>query len=137
MTKALLDTVPEKLKVLRIHDSGDFFNKAYFRAWIRVAKSRPNTVFYAYTKSLPYWVDLMGEIPPNLRLTASRGGRWDYLIGAHNLPEAVVVESEEQAAELGLEVDTDDSHAYYNRGSFALVIHGTQPKGRESLNIIN
>ena len=137
MAKALLSSVSERLKVLRIHDSGDFFNKTYFRAWIRVARERPDTVFYAYTKSLPYWVDLLDEIPSNLRLTASRGGRWDYLIGAFNLPEAVVVESEEHAESLGLEVDYDDSHAYHNKGDFALVVHGSQPKGRTPLNIIN
>ena len=41
-----------KLKLFRIHESGDFFNQPYFDAWVEVAKALPNTTFYAYTKSL-------------------------------------------------------------------------------------
>ena len=44
-----------------------------------------------------------------------------------NLKYAKVVFSEEEAAELGLEIDHDDSHAYGGDKSFALLIHGTQP----------
>jgi len=40
-----------------------------------------------------------------------------------------VVFSEEEAAKLGLEIDHDDSHAYKGDKSFALLLHGTQPKG--------
>ena len=53
----------------------------------------------------------MANIPNNLVLTASRGGSQDELIEKHNLREAVVVYSEEAAAEKGLEIDSDDSHA--------------------------
>ena len=48
------------------------------------------------------------------------------------LREAVVVFSEEEAQELGLEIDTDDTHAASYGGDFALLIHGTQPKGTEA-----
>ena len=72
--------------------------------------------------------------PNNLRLTASRGGRHDAWIDEYDLPEARVVYSEAEAEAKGLEIDSDDSHAMLQDGetSFALLIHGTQPKGSEA-----
>ena len=74
-------------------------------------------------------------MPNNLVLTASRGGRADHLISQHGLREAVVVFSEKEAADKGLEIDSDDSHAArpeLRDQSFALLIHGVQPKGSEA-----
>ena len=52
------------------------------------------------------------------------------MITTYNLKEAIVVYSEQEAYDLGLEIDHDDTHAIKNDGkSFALLIHGTQPKG--------
>ena len=111
----------------RIHVGGEFFNQMYFDAWIEYAKRNPQRIFYAYTKSLPYWVARIDSIPANLSLTASRGGRMDHLIDEHGLKEARVVFSESEAQKLGLEIDHDDSHAIENNGqSFALLLHGTQ-----------
>ena len=111
----------------RIHVGGEFFNQMYFDAWIEYAKRNPQRIFYAYTKSLPYWVARIDSIPANLSLTASRGGRMDHLIDEHGLKEARVVFSESEAQMLGLEIDHDDSHAIENNGqSFALLLHGTQ-----------
>ena len=51
----------------------------------------------------------------------------DHLIDEYGLKEAVVVFSEEEAAEKNLEIDHDDSHAINNlMPSFALLLHGTQ-----------
>ena len=47
----------------------------------------------------------------NFVLTASYGGRDDHMIDEFNLRSAKVVFSEAEAAELGLEIDHDDSHA--------------------------
>ena len=131
----LCAALPKDAAVIRIHVAGDMFNPVYFRAWMLVACRRPDVLFYAYTKSLSYWVDNMENIPHNLVLTASRGGSQDELIEKHNLREAVVVYSKEAAAEKGLEIDSDDSHAAdpaRRNQSFALLIHGVQPKGSEA-----
>ena len=47
--------------------------------------------FWAYTKSLNYWVRRVNDIPDNLVLTASWGGRHDNLITEHNLKSATVI----------------------------------------------
>ena len=129
------DAMPKDLGICRIHVAGDFFRQKYFNAWIIVAKANPDKLFYAYTKSLVYWLRMRDEIPSNLVLTASRGGSRDDLIIPHGLREAVVVFSEKQADEKFLGIDEDDSHAAvpeWREDSFALLIHGTQPKGTEA-----
>ena len=68
-------------------------------------------------------------MPENLVLTASRGGKYDDLIDLHAWKEAVVVYSEKEAKDKGLEIDHDDTHAAFGKDNFALLIHGTQPKG--------
>jgi hypothetical protein len=121
-----------KFDILRVHVGGDFFSKDYFRAWCIVADSMPDKLFYAYTKSLKTWTEYSYNLPSNFELTASRGGKNDELIDAEDLKCAEVVFSEEEAVEKGLEIDHDDSHAAYGDESFALLIHGTQPKGSEA-----
>ena len=139
MACAIADAMPDDLGICRIHVAGDFFNQKYFRAWHLVAEWYPDCLFYAYTKSLNYWVDDIDDLPKNLVLTASRGGRLDHLIDEHNLRESVVVYSEEEADDLGLVIDHDDSHAAIpsqRHNSFALLIHGQQPKGSDASKAI-
>lgn len=113
----------------RIHVAGDFFSLVYFDAWLEVARRNPGRIFYAYTKALPFWVFRRNSIPSNFRLTASYGGTHDWMIERYGLRSATVVASVEEAIALGLAIDHDDSHAYGDGGSFALLVHGQQPKG--------
>jgi len=130
---ALIDSsLPKKAEFIRTHVSGDFFSQAYFDAWLAVALANSGKTFYAYTKSLNYWVARMEIIPDNFVFTASKGGNFDHLIDQHGLRQAIVVFSEEEAANLGLPIDKDDSHAMKNGGDFALLLHGAQPKGSEA-----
>jgi hypothetical protein len=131
----LWKSMPVDAGIVRIHVAGDFFNENYLKAWIHLANNRPDVLFYAYTKSLKYWDALKNEIPENLVLTASYGGRDDWMIDEYGFRSAKVVFSEEQAEELDLIIDHDDSHAAnpdWRDDNFALLIHGTQPKGSEA-----
>lgn len=128
----ILASLPKKANIVRIHVSGDFFNESYFMAWLQVAKLRPNVLFYAYTKSLIYWVNYIKEIPSNLVLNASEGGKLDAQILEHGLKFAKVVYSPEEAEKLGLSIDHTDEAAYKTKESFALLIHGQQPKGSKA-----
>jgi hypothetical protein len=121
------NSLPEKFDIMRVHVGGDYFSVVYLKAWIEVAKRNPDKVFYSYSKSLTFFESL--TLPENLVLTASRGGKWDELIDLHGWKEALVVYSEEEAKEKGLEIDHDDTHAAFGKENFALLIHGTQPKG--------
>lgn len=102
---------PEEAKRVRIHPGGDFFNQKYFDNWLAVCVSRPKDEFWAYTKSLLYWQKRLGEIPKNLQLTASFGGKHDHLILELGLKHCIVVNSLEDAAVAGLPVDYNDDLA--------------------------
>jgi hypothetical protein len=123
-------SLPVHARFIRVHIGGDFFSEDYFLAWMEVASRHPGITFYAYTKSLPFWVKNMSKVPSNFMLTASRGGLHDALIDSHELRCAEIVFSESEANIKGLEIDHDDSHAYGNDPkSFALLIHGSQKAG--------
>lgn len=127
MVAVILAALPAA-PLIRVHVAGDFFNQAYFDAWMDVARKRPESVFYAYTKSLAYWVQ--GEVPKNFRLVASRGGRLDFMIDAKGFPSATVVSHPDEARKLGLPIDHTDEYAWgADRQDFALLLHGTQPRG--------
>lgn len=129
MTAAIAESIPRDAKCIRIHIGGDFFTLNYMTAWYNVAYKFPDVRFYAYTKSVPMVIKLAGLKPDNMIITVSRGGTHDNLIDIHKLREAVVVFSEQEAADKGLQIDHDDSHAAFNGPSFALLVHGVQPKG--------
>lgn len=126
-------SLPKKAFAVRIHVSGDFFSQDYFDAWLNVALRRPETKFYAYTKSLQYWVERKNDLPANLRLVASRGGKFDQLIEEHALPEARVFFHPEEAEVLGIEIDHDDSLAMDPKVPVVgLLLHGAQPSGSKA-----
>ena len=126
----LIERSLPKADVYRVHVGGDYFNQDYLEAWCEVARRYPDRLFYSYTKSLHLWKRF--ALPANLVLTASRGGHWDNLIEEHAFKCAEVVFSEQEAIDKGLEIDHDDSHAALGTESFALLLHGTQPKGSEA-----
>lgn len=135
MVDMIQSSLPKKARYIRIHVSGDMMTLNYFKAWVTIAKKNPNIGFYAYTKSIGMWVKLMDSIPDNMILTASRGGIQDNLIDEYKLREAVVVFSEDEATDMGYDIDHDDTHAALSRHkneSFALLIHGIQPAGSKA-----
>jgi hypothetical protein len=67
-----------------------------------------------------------------MKLNASLGGKQDGLVSMYNLKYVEVCYSEAEAGDKGLEIDHDDSHAYAHDEPFALLIHGTQPKGSKA-----
>lgn len=135
--------LPSDLGVLRFHVGGDFFSVAYMAAAVGVAAARPDCLFYFYTKSLHHLEVVVKDVPsanlsegvilPNLRVTGSRGGRFDHLLGVLGLRQAVVVYDENTP----LPIDHDDSHAASPGGDFALLIHGTQPKGSDAAKALS
>ena len=130
MRDLILRSLPDNAKVVRIHVSGDFFNPHYLHAWVAVAKARRDIVFYGYTKSLHLLVPFMPDLPSNLRLTYSYGGKYDsWIDDGFVWPTAYVVLDPDEAARRDLPIDHKDSLAVSGSHDFALLIHGPQPKG--------
>lgn len=127
MVELIEASLPKKAKIVRIHVGGDFFTQAYFDAWLQVTINHPGIIFYAYTKSLLFWMRRIHLVPDNFRLIASYGGKYDYLIKLHNLRSATVVHTVEEATVLGLTVDLTDEKAYAGvQHDIALLLHGPQ-----------
>ena len=138
INKSLSKYLTKSIKKVRIHDSGDFFSGEYLRSWLAVARLNPDIKFYCYSKSL----NLFGSnvsIPDNFYLTASMGGKYDYLIHKGYFKRyAIVVNSVNEAYSLGIlhrnkpyVIDKDDSSCLKDE-PFALLLHGTQPKGSKA-----
>ena len=116
--------------VVRIDGSGDVFNRAYLDAWSIVARERPATEIYGYTKSfhiLPH----KAELP--FALVVSEGSRWPISMARDKgYSVAHIVWSEAEAESKGLPIDHDDTHARAADHDFALLLHGGQKKGSEA-----
>ena len=128
MVDLIMDSMPSDLEMCRVHVGGDFFNERYFQAWLQVGKLNPDKTFYAYTKSIPYWVNNLDKIPDNMVLTASYGSTRDDLIREYNLSNVKVFKSIEDIDKANLPLDTNETNAINGTKEFALLIHGTQPK---------
>ena len=126
VVEILSECFPKNAKRVRVHTAGDFFSEEYFLGWMRFAKSKPDTQFWAYTKSIPFWVRNVDAVPPNMEIQASYGGRWDSMIEEHGLKYARVVWSPDEAKSLGLEIDTDDRLAATKGKPFALLENFTK-----------
>jgi hypothetical protein len=112
--------IPKDCKAVRIHMSGDFFNQKYFDMWVKVAKDNPEVEFWAYTKSIQYWVNRINDIPNNLVLTASYGGRQDYLIEKHNLKNVIIYKNMSVVPK-DRPIDNNDDYARTPNVNFALL----------------
>jgi len=124
----------KNINKVRIHESGDFYNRLYLEAWKNVAELNKDLIFYCYTKSLLFF-PTNKSIPKNLYVTASYGGKYDFLIDRGYFKRfSKVVFSEDEALKLGLSIDKDDSHCYEDKGKngFGLLLHGLQEKGSAS-----
>jgi hypothetical protein len=101
---------PKDALDVRIHASGDFFSQEYFDTWIEVCKEHPNVNFWAFTKSLPYWIARLEDIPANLVLTASYGGRHDRLVAEYDLKHTIVF-ADKRNVPVSIPIDTNDDYA--------------------------
>ena len=103
---------------------------------MEVGRLNPTKTFYAYTKSLNYWIASIDNIPDNFILNASRGGKHDNLIkgkgNRKDLKVAEVVFSIEEAEANNLSIDHNEFYALTDNGNFALLLHGPQPKGSKA-----
>lgn len=86
----------DKLIIVRIHTSGDFYNLDYFDKWVKVSehfKNNKNIMFQAYTKSMPILKQYKDTKNINIHLV------WSIW---HDTPK----EYTESALELGLQTFT-------------------------------
>jgi hypothetical protein len=59
-------------KHVRLHDSGDFFSADYVRLWLEIIRESPGVTFYAYTKEVSLFREIVEpNKPENFRFRYS------------------------------------------------------------------
>jgi hypothetical protein len=113
--------------VIRIHDSGDFYNVPYLKRWLAVIEANADVQFYAYTKQVRLFKRL--ETPANFRLIFSEGGLFDSEIDLNKFHSRVFRTHEELQAAGYADASEDDLVAGLgDNPRIGLVYHGAASK---------
>jgi len=113
--------------IIRIHDSGDYYNLDYINKWVGIIKEFPDVRFYSYTKMVPLFKKL--TLPDNLTIIYSEGGLADKLIDRENDRHARIFSSLDELLAAGY-VDTteNDLNSIGPNKKVGLVYHGAKSK---------
>ena len=72
----------KKPDYVRVHDSGDYYSRAYLDKWLDVAKQNPHVRFYSYTNSVEMLKN--AALPANYDIIFSDSGKQKHLIDERN-----------------------------------------------------
>tara|TARA_R100001082_G_C4359878_1_gene158785 strand:+ start:178 stop:918 length:741 start_codon:yes stop_codon:yes gene_type:complete len=136
ITSLIMDSLPKNADYIRVHVGGDFVTSEYMLAWFNVARINPNIKFYAYTKAIKWMRDNEDMRPKNFRMIASYGSKEDHLITKDTISANVVF----HPSETKLPIDHNEYYAINDKGSFSLLLHGTQKSnsiGSKALSRMN
>ena len=119
--------------IVRIHDSGDFYNYDYVYKWIEICEQNKDVYFYAYSKRVDLFVNRYDRLPSNLRIIFSFGGKFDHLIDTNKHYHCHIFNSEQDLRWAGYD-DTSKNDAVaaigYSR-YIGIVFHHPSKKVRE------
>jgi|SRR3990167_5944299 len=120
---AIEDLGKIKNKIVRVHDSGDFFSQEYMDAWFAVARTFPEKRFYAYTKSLH--LDRSAR-PENFQIIQSVGGVMDDAINPEESHSRIFASHRDRREAGYVNGNTNDKPAIRGDQKIGLVYHGTR-----------
>ena len=69
----------KKVEYVRVHDSGDYYDKRYLAKWFKIAELLPNVKFYSYTNEVGM-IKNSEDIPKNYDFIFSSSGKQSDLI---------------------------------------------------------
>lgn len=108
---------------VRIHDSGDFYSPQYLNKWISIANDNKEVIFYAYTKSIKFFIDGL-KLPKNLKIIFSEGSKTDNLINTAKHRHARIFKSKELLNAAGyIDASDNDLKAITDNKRVGLVYH--------------
>ena len=115
----------KKPDYVRVHDSGDYYSRAYLKKWIDIANSNPNVRFYSYTNM----VDMMlkTSLPDNYDIIFSDSGKQKHLIDERKHRHTKIFKSNDDLNSAGYtDASSIDLHAtrwFNNTIKVGLVFH--------------
>ena len=114
---------------VRIHDSGDFYSVDYLNKWIQIAKDNKDIVFYAYTKSIPFFkrskeMNTTFLLPKNLIIIFSEGSKKDNLINTTKDRHSRIFEDINEMIKQGyINASDNDLNAITDNKKVGLLLH--------------
>ena len=113
-----------KASHIRIHDSGDFYNRDYILQWFEIMREFENVTFYAYTKSKMLF-DEFDFLPANFTIIYSLGSRFDNLINPEIDRHSKIFNSESDLLKAGyINASKNDLNAIdKTNNKIGLIIH--------------
>jgi hypothetical protein len=72
------EILKKKPDYVRVHDSGDYYSRAYLHKWIEVAKQNTSVRFYSYTNMVKMMLNV--SLPDNYDIIFSDSGKQKHLI---------------------------------------------------------
>jgi len=119
------EIIKKKPDYVRVHDSGDYYSKAYLKKWIDIALLFPEVKFYSYTNSV-----LMlkaADLPSNFDIIFSDSGKQRNHINAIHDRHTKIFKSEAELEAAGYanasKVDLYATKWFNNTNKVGLVFH--------------
>jgi len=119
------EIVKKKPDYVRVHDSGDYYSKAYLKKWIDIALLFPEVKFYSYTNSV-----LMlkaADLPSNFDIIFSDSGKQRNHINAIHDRHTKIFKSEAELEAAGYanasKVDLYATKWFNDTNKVGLVFH--------------
>ena len=115
----------KKPDYVRVHDSGDYYSRAYLKKWIDIANSNPNVRFYSYTNMIDMM--LKTSLPDNYDIIFSDSGKQKHLIDERKHRHTKIFKSNDDLNSAGYtDASSIDLHAtrwFNNTIKVGLVFH--------------
>lgn len=116
----------KKPDFIRVHDSGDYYSKAYLNKWLTIAEQNPKVKFYSYTNSIKFIKDLE-SIPNNFDFIFSDSGKQSNLIDKAKDRHTKIFDSIESLNKLGYKnaskIDLNATKWYNSTNRVGLIFH--------------
>ena len=116
----------KKPDFIRVHDSGDYYSKAYLNKWLTIAKENPKVKFYSYTNSIKFIKELQ-EIPGNFDFIFSDSGKQVNLIDKTKDRHTKIFDSIDSLNKLGYtnasKIDLFATKWFNNTNKVGLIFH--------------
>jgi len=120
------DIKDKKAEYVRIHDSGDYYSKAYLLKWFKIATDNPLVKFYSYTNNITMIKNLK-SIPINFDFIFSDSGKQSKFINQSVDRHARIFKTIEDLKKANYKDSSDyDLYAtrwFNNTNNVGLVIH--------------
>jgi hypothetical protein len=115
----------KKPDYVRVHDSGDYYSRAYLKKWIDIANSNPNVRFYSYTNMIDMM--LKTSLPDNYDIIFSDSGKQKHLIDERKHRHTKIFKSNDDLNSAGYtDASSIDLHAtrwFNDTNKVGLVFH--------------